>query len=109
MFLYVSFYFLIYYLFFLQLLIFLPLIFPFFLIPFYLVLITLSFTNFSQSLYSPYSFIVILFFGYKFLISLCIRVLIVIGCFSISTKFYFSFTCLVFSGSKLTLKGKYSS
>ena len=57
--------------------------------------ITLSFTNLFQSLYSPYYFIFILSFGYKFFISLCIRFLIIIGCFSISTKFnfFYYFSC----------------
>ena len=60
--------------------------------------------------FNSYSLIFILSFGYKFLISLCIRFLTIIGCFSISTKlyFFFSITLLVVYGSKLTLKGKYS-
>ena len=82
--------------FFLQPLIFLPLIFIFFWIPCYLGFITLFVTNFFQSLYNPYSFIFILSFGYKFFISLCIRFLIIIGCFSISTKFYFFLLLFLF-------------
>ena len=95
--------------FFLQLSIFPPSIFLFFWIPCYLVFIILSFTNFFHSLFNSYSLIFILSFEYKFLISPCIRFLTIIGCFSISTMFYFfSITLLVVSGSKLTLKGKYS-